>query len=98
MVFHLDFLPLSGATATAIEPPREGAPNRGSSDALASPEGLSAACSSIEEIPHVGDGNNRVLHFLKTTVASTAPTKRYAAGSGSPRQPARTWLADFEQQ
>jgi uncharacterized protein (TIGR03437 family) len=88
MVFpSLIFLPLTGGSAIGLigqSDPTQSAPNGNSTDALATPEGLSGPVGLFvdrRDTVYVGDsGNNRVVHFLKPALAAHGATNQ----SGTP--------------
>lgn len=81
MFESLVFLPVSGATPTAVSGQQSSAgtsANWNSTDGLATASGLYAPSGIYvdrQDTLYVGDaGNNRVLHFLKTTAVVNAAT------------------------
>lgn len=108
MVFpSLIYLPLTGGSAIGLigqSDPTQSAPNGNSTDALATPEGLSSPVGLFidrRDTVYVGDsGNNRVVHFLKPARATHGATNQSGTplARGSLAMLLGSGFADTEQQ
>jgi uncharacterized protein (TIGR03437 family) len=103
----LIFLPLSGADAGAVIGQRDttgGNANANNSSALATPEGLSDPIGLFidrRDTLYVGDaGNNRIVHFLKSTLVFHGATNQTGAplARGSLANLQGSGFADREEQ
>jgi uncharacterized protein (TIGR03437 family) len=102
----LFFLPLSGASATAVVGQRnmeQGAANGNSTSGLANPQGLAGPIGLFidrRDTLYIGDaGNNRVVHFLKSAPAYHGATNQTGTplARGSLAMLRGAGFADFEE-